>query len=112
MSTDDSGAGVYPATRLRLAPGVSLRRERFGGLAYFHRTRRLRVIQSKLALEVADRLNRGGTVREVVTWLDGGEEGRRAAAERQVLVAVEQLIAAGVLVQVERADETGSTDAE
>ena len=112
VSIDSSGAGVDPATWLGLAPGISLRREWFGGLAYCHRTRRLQVIQSKLALQVADRLKSGGTVREVVAWLNGGDDRGRAAAERQVLLAVERLIAVGVLVQVGRADETGPTDAE
>lgn len=67
-------------------------------MAYSHRTRRLHVIESRLAFEVGDRLDAGSTVDEVVVWFARGEDSRMASAARQVAAAVEGLLACGVLV--------------
>ena len=90
---DRPGGQIY-----RLDPSTSLRREPFGGIAYSYATCRLQVIQSRLAVEVATRLDAGATVSEVVAWLARGDASRRAAATRQVATAIEGLVTSGVLV--------------
>jgi putative mycofactocin binding protein MftB len=92
-------AGLSAGARYRLAPATSLRREQFGGLAYSHLTRRLQIIESRLAVEVAVRLDRGATVADLVAWLARGEAARQAAAELQVAAAVRELVSGGVLVE-------------
>ena len=98
MSTDPpadrAGEQCY-----RLGPSTALRREPFGAIAYSYATRRLQVIQSRLAVEVAVRLDAGATVSEVVEWLARSDDSRLAAATRQVATAIDGLVASGVLVQ-------------
>jgi len=57
------------------------------------------VIQSRLALEVAVRLDRGETVERIVAWLAGGDSARQAAAESQVAAVLDSMVALGILVQ-------------
>jgi putative mycofactocin binding protein MftB len=70
----------------RLAPGMALRREPFGGIAYSYADRRLQTIRSVQAVEVALRL-------------DAGETREAVAADLGTSVdhIVERLVRAGVL---------------
>lgn len=84
----------------RLGPSIALRREPFGAIAYSYETRRLQMVRSRLAVEVAVRLDEGESVTDVVAWLARGDEQRRGPAETQVAAAIDGLVAAGVLVAV------------
>ena len=91
-----------------------MRREKFGGAAYSQITRRLQVIESGLAFEVAARLDRGETVEGIAAWLARGDSAIQAAAERQVAAALDSLLASGILVQTPlegRDASTGSSGA-
>lgn len=88
----------------RLGPSIALRREPFGAIAYSYETRRLQLVRSRLAVEVAVRLDAGESVTEVVAWLARGDELRREPAQTRVAAAIESLVATGVLVAV---PETG-----
>lgn len=84
----------------RLGPSIALRREPFGAIAYSYETRRLQLVRSRLAVEVAVRLDAGETVTEVVAWLARGDEQRRGQASALVAAAIEGLVTSGVLVAV------------
>ena len=84
----------------RLGPSIALRREPFGAIAYSYETRRMQLIRSRLAVEVAVRLNAGESETELVAWLAGGDEQRRGPASALVATAIEGLVTSGVLVAV------------
>ncbi len=96
VSTDHGPADGY-----RLAPSLALRREAFGGIAYSYATRRLRLIWSPLGVEVALLLNEGASVADVSDWLAAGDTGRGPQGARLLASAIEQLVAAGILVPAE-----------
>ncbi len=93
VSTDHGPADGY-----HLAPSLALRREAFGGIAYSYATRRLRLIRSPFAVEVALRLDAGASVADVSDWIAAGDPGRRPEGVRRAASAIEQLVAAGILV--------------
>lgn len=63
------GDGEAPGRRAALSSGISVRRERFGGLIYSFPTRQLRVVRSRPAIEVAIHLGAGESLEEVSSWL-------------------------------------------
>jgi len=70
----------------RLAPGMALRREPFGGIAYSYSDRRLQTIRSARAVEVALRLDAGETAEGIAADLGG-----------DVQPLIDRLVQAGVL---------------
>lgn len=70
----------------RLAPGLALRREPFGGIAYSYDTRSLRTIRSVRAVDVALRLDAGETPEGIAADLGG-----------DVQPLIDRLVQAGVL---------------
>lgn len=92
--------GAPTGRAYRLGPSIALRREPFGAIAYSYETRRLQMVRSRLAVEVAIRLNAGESVTEVVAWLARGDELRRGPAQTRVVATIEGLVATGILVAV------------
>lgn len=70
----------------RLAPGMALRREAFGGIAYSYADRRLQTIRSPRAVEVALRLDAGESADAIAADVGG-----------DVQPIIDRLVAAGVL---------------
>lgn len=87
-----------PAVGYRLAPALALRREDFGGIAYSYKTRRLRVVRSAVAVEVALRLDAGSCIADICDWLAARHPGHEGG--RIVAGAIERLMEAGILVPV------------
>lgn len=82
----------------RLVPGISVRREQFGGLIYSFHTRRLRVVRSRAAIEVALHLSTGGSVEETAAWLVAqGFAKSHAGARTFVISAIERFEELGVM---------------
>lgn len=65
-----------------LAPGIALRREAFGGLAYSYDTRRLQLIRSPEAVELALRLDAGASLEELAREAVARGRDRDAASAR------------------------------
>jgi putative mycofactocin binding protein MftB len=81
-----------------LSPGMSIRREPFGGLMYSFETRTLRVVRSRAAIEVALGLDAGGTF-EIVSSRLVVEGLARSSSEADAFVeaTVERFRAMGVM---------------
>lgn len=80
----DLAPGWTDAGNPRLADGMSLRREPFGGIAYSHRTRDLYMIRSPEAVDVALRLDAGATLDQLASEsvAAGRDRSRRVARLR------------------------------
>lgn len=59
-------ATVEPSARYRLAPGVAIRPERFGGLVYRYDNRRLYFLHSRQTVELVDQLDGCRPLREII----------------------------------------------
>jgi len=66
-----------------LAPGIALRREPFGGIAYSYGTRRLQLIRSPEAVDVALRLDGGATLDQLAAEAVAAHRDADLAAARR-----------------------------
>jgi putative mycofactocin binding protein MftB len=92
----DSGVG----SRYRLTPGTSLRREAFGGISYSHATRRLRLVHSTLAVDIALMLDDGNTLDSLILDSTAIRSPSGSISEREIRLAVGALVTAGILVDL------------
>lgn len=92
------GAHGSSGRRLGLAPGIALRREPFGGLAYSYHTRRLQLIRSPEAVELALRLDAGDGLEQLAQEsVARGRDPDAATAEARLRRAADALTARGIL---------------
>lgn len=91
-------AAVDLAARYRLAPGVAIRPERFGGLVYRYDNRRLYFLRSHQAVEFVSGLDSGRSLREALDELLDSQAISRSARET-LLETVAQLERLGILTQ-------------
>jgi len=83
---------------LRLAPGIALRREPFGGIAYSYRSRRLQMIRSPEAVELALRLDEGATLAQLaLEAVSAGRDEDSASAEGRLQRLALALLDRGIL---------------
>ena len=94
-------AVVTEPVRYRLAKGTALRREAFGGIAYSHVTRRLSLIYSVLAVDVALLLDEGSPLDEVIRYVAAIPGGAVITSELEIRRAVGCLAASGILVALD-----------
>jgi mycofactocin biosynthesis protein MftB len=84
--------------RYRLAPGVSIRSERFGGLVYRYDNRRLYFLRSHQAVEFVRELDGCGSLRETLDEFLASRKIPPTAGE-MLVKAVAQLEQLGLLTQ-------------
>jgi putative mycofactocin binding protein MftB len=84
------------AARYRLAPGVAIRPERFGGLVYRYDNRRLYFLRSHQAVEFVSGLDGGLSLREALDEFLSGRESPGSARDTLVKT-VERLEQLGIL---------------
>jgi putative mycofactocin binding protein MftB len=82
----------------RLSDGVSLRRESFGGIAYSFGTRRLQIVHSTYAVDVALAIERGDSPERIaLRAVAEGKQSDLAASRRHVARMIERLTLEGLL---------------
>jgi putative mycofactocin binding protein MftB len=92
------GASGRSGRRLGLAPGIALRREPFGGLAYSYHTRRLQLIRSPEAVELALRLDAGDGLEQLAQEsVARGRDPDAATARARLRRTADALTARGIL---------------
>jgi mycofactocin biosynthesis protein MftB len=91
-------AAVDLDSRYRLAPGVAIRPERFGGLVYRHDNRRLYFLRSHQAVEFVSSLDGCGSLRETLDEFLASRKIPPTAGE-MLVKAVAQLERLGLLTQ-------------
>ena len=90
----------------QLAPGVVIRPERFGGLAYRYDNRRLYFLHSHQAVEFVTRLDGRQTLQAQLDDFLADRQLPQSAAE-SLVKAVAQLERLGILTQAESNQGTG-----
>ncbi|MGB5065515.1 MAG: mycofactocin biosynthesis chaperone MftB [Candidatus Competibacter sp.] len=93
MSTTVELAACY-----RLAPGVAIRPERFGGLAYRYDNRRLYFLHSHQAVEFVNRLDGSHSLQETLDEFLASQAMPQPVRE-MLVKAVDQLERLGLLTQ-------------
>ena len=91
-------ATVEPDARYRLAPGVAIRPERFGGLVYRYDNRRLYFLRSHQAVELVNHLDGRRPLREILDQL-AAARGLPEAAREPLVAAVAQLERLGIVTR-------------
>lgn len=91
-------ATVEPSARYRLAPGVAIRPERFGGLVYRYDNRRLYFLRSHQAVELVNCLDGRRSLREVMAEFAAARH-LPETARATLLAAVGQLEQLGILTR-------------
>lgn len=90
----------------RLAPGVAIRSERFGGLVYRYDNRRLYFLHSHQAVEFIKRLDGSQSLQKHLDDFLADRQMSQSAAE-SLVKAVAQLERLGILTQAESNQGTG-----
>ena len=89
---------IEPTARYRLAPGVAIRPERFGGLVYRYDNRRLYFLRSHQAVELVNSLDGRRSLQDT---LDAFATARALpdSAREPLIAAVAQLEKLGILTR-------------
>ncbi|MBL8258355.1 MAG: mycofactocin biosynthesis chaperone MftB [Candidatus Competibacteraceae bacterium] len=91
-------ATVEATARYRLAPGVAIRPERFGGLVYRYDNRRLYFLRSRQTVELVNRLDGRRALRDILDEFLAADPPPDAARET-LLAAIGQLERLGILTR-------------
>ncbi len=91
-------ATIDLAARYRLAPGVSIRPERFGGLVYRYDNRRLYFLRSHQAVEFVSELDGRRSLQETLDAFLADREISPSASD-PLVKAVAQLEGLGILMR-------------